>query len=122
MYSQSSKHKPKPKIDPMNMDFGYMIKNHPEFFTKLSTRDHVPERPPPASGGFSRLPSLPDGFTGYSNPQPFPGSRGGGRQFRRVGGPGATLKPKIFPPTLMRKMQNLKDFSNNASIFLFFNF
>jgi hypothetical protein len=34
----------------MNMDFGFMIKNHPEFFTKLSSRDHVPE-PPDGGGG-----------------------------------------------------------------------
>jgi hypothetical protein len=93
MYSQSSKHKPKPKIDPMNMDFGFMIKNHPEFFTKLSTRDHVPERPPPALGGIfsrlhsSRLPPLLGGFPG----------RGW-----RVGGLGVILKPKIYPPTLIR--------------------
>jgi hypothetical protein len=43
MYSSSSK--PKLKIDPLNMDFDFMIKNHPEFFTKLSTRDNIPEPP-----------------------------------------------------------------------------
>jgi hypothetical protein len=115
MYMQfSNKHKP--KIDPMNMDFDFMIKNHPEFFTKLSSQNFnhppspTPRRPPPASGGLSRL---PPGYTGYSNPQTLPGGysgladsgqpdfarRGGGRQ---VGCPGATLKPKIYPPTLMR--------------------
>jgi hypothetical protein len=58
MYSQFFKHKPKPKIDPMKMDFGFMIKNHPEFFTKLSSRDNLAEsarRPPPASGAFLLL-------------------------------------------------------------------
>jgi hypothetical protein len=93
MYSQSSKHKPKQKINPMDMDFGYMIKTHPEFFKKLSTRDHIPERPPPASGGFSSFPKLSSGADGYLT--------GGGRG-RQVGGLGATLKPKIYPPTLMR--------------------
>jgi hypothetical protein len=31
----------------MNMDFDYIIKNHPEFFTKLSSRDNIPEPPSP---------------------------------------------------------------------------
>jgi hypothetical protein len=52
MYSQSSKHKPKQKMNPINMDFGFMIKNHPEFFTKLFSRDHIPERPLLRRGAF----------------------------------------------------------------------
>jgi hypothetical protein len=98
----------KPKINPINMDFDFIIKNHPEFFTKLSTRDHVPERPPPASGGFfSRLPPVPGGFSRPpSVPDGFPG-RG-----RRVGGLGTTLKPKIFPPTLMRNAKPKKKHNN----------
>jgi hypothetical protein len=98
MYNPS---KSKPKIDPMNMDFDSMIRNHPEFFTKLSTRDHVPERPPPASGGFSSFPKLPSVPDGFSRLPPLAGG-GGSARGRRVGGLGATLKPKIFPPTLMR--------------------
>jgi hypothetical protein len=116
MFSQSSKHKPKPKIDPMNIDFSFMIKNHHEFFTKLSFRDHLPECPPPASGGFSRTPPLPGAFLDLT-PR--------GSKSWQVGGLVATLKPKIFPPTLMRNGKPKKDviiFSNNASIFLFFNF
>jgi hypothetical protein len=96
MYS-SSKGKRKPKIDPMNLDFDFMIKNHSEFFTKLSSQNiehtpsQIPTRPPPASGDFSsRPPSVLDGYP----------ARGGGG--RRVRGLGATLKPKIYPPTLMR--------------------
>jgi hypothetical protein len=106
MYSQSSKHKPKQKINPMDIDFGFTIKNHPEFFTKLSSRDHVSQPPlptkrplssrmPPVLGGFfSRPPSALDGYL----------ARGGGGRGRRVGNLGATLKPKIFPPTLMRNV------------------
>jgi hypothetical protein len=94
MYSQSSS-KLKLKIVPMKMDFDFTIKNHPEFFTKLSSRDRVPEHPPPASGGFSsRFPSAPDGY--------LTGRGGGGQPRGRVEGLGATLKPKIYPPTLMR--------------------
>jgi hypothetical protein len=112
MYSQSSsKHKSKPKMNPMDMDFGFMIKNHPEFFTKLSSRDHVPERPSsfskllPVPGGYpARAPSVPDGYlTGRS-------SKGGGG--RRVGGLDATLKPKIYPPTLMRNAKPKKGRNN----------
>jgi hypothetical protein len=85
--------KPKPRIDPMNMDFDFMIRNHPEFFTKLSSQNFnhppspTPRRPSPASGGYSGLPPL---------------AGGGGQPRRRVGGVGTTLKPKIYPPTLMR--------------------
>jgi hypothetical protein len=110
MYSQSSKHKPKPKIDPMNMDFDFMIKNHPEFFTKLSTRDHVPEppsptkRPPPASGGFSNFSS---GWADLRQPD---FARGGGGW--QVGGAGATLKPKIYLPTLLRNAKPKKGRNN----------
>jgi hypothetical protein len=89
--------KSKPKIDPMNLDFDSMIKNHPEVFTKLASQNFehplspTPRRPPPASGGLSRLSSVPDDYLGAGS------ARG-----RRVGGAGATLKPKIYPPTLMR--------------------
>jgi hypothetical protein len=48
----SSFNKPKPKIHPMNLDFDFMIKNHPEFFTKLSSQNF--EYPP-----LSPLPDLP---------------------------------------------------------------
>jgi hypothetical protein len=56
---------------------------------------------------------------------PSGGKGGRGWQFARAGGAGATLKPKIYPPTLMRNAKTKKGviiFSNNASIFLFFNF
>jgi hypothetical protein len=108
--------KSKPKIDPMTMDFDFMIKNHPEFFTKLSWQnfEHPPLSPPPtrlppALGDLSRLSSAPDDFIRTA---PLPGAfldltskRNKSWQFgggRRVGGAGATLKPKIYPPTLMR--------------------
>jgi hypothetical protein len=87
--------KPKPKIDPMTMDFDFMIRNHPEFFTKLSSQNiehppsQIPTRPPPASGGYSSGLS----YTGYSNPQPMPTGRKGS-YLERAGGAGATLKPK----------------------------
>jgi hypothetical protein len=91
--------KPKPKIDPMNLDFDFMIKNHPKFFTKLSSQNFehppspTPRRPLPASGGYSGLPSVPDDYL----------ERGGrGQLFARAGAAGATLKPKIYPPTLIR--------------------
>jgi hypothetical protein len=127
MYSSNKK----PQIDPMNMDFDSMIRNHPEFFTKLSSQNFEhpplsppPRRPPPASGGLSRLPPLSGGFSSKLSSVPddypeinfktpvLPGAfldltpkSGKSWQFgggRRVGGPGATLKPKIYPPTLMR--------------------
>jgi hypothetical protein len=39
--------KSKPKMNPMDMDFDFMIKNYPEFFTKLSSQkfDTTPRRP-----------------------------------------------------------------------------
>jgi hypothetical protein len=104
MYSSNKK----PKIDPMNLDFDFMIRNHPEFFTKLSSQNFnhpplpTPRLPPPASwgfSGFSRLPPVPGGFSRRSSvPDDYLGTGRG----RRTGGPGATLKPKIYPPTLMR--------------------
>jgi hypothetical protein len=92
MYSSS---KPKPKIDPMNLNFDFMIKNYPELFTKLSSRDNLAEsarRLPPASGGYSGLTDFRQSLR----------RAGGGRQLGRVGGAGATLQPKKYPPTLMR--------------------
>jgi hypothetical protein len=122
MYSSFSK--PKPKIDPMNLDFHFMIKNHPEFFTKLSSQnfDHPPLSPPPR-----HLPPASGVYSGLADSrQPFGGLAGGSPSCkRRVGGPGVTLQPKIYPPTLMRNpkpKRGLNNFSNNASIFLFFNF
>jgi hypothetical protein len=80
----------KPKIDPMNMDFDFMIKNHPEFFTKLSSQNfNHPPSPTPRRPPSSTLPPVPGGY-------PTRGRGGGGR---RVGGPGATLKPKISANT-----------------------
>jgi hypothetical protein len=104
MFLQSS-NKHKSKINPMDMDFDIMIKNHPEFFTKLSSQNFNHPRLPPASGGFSsRLPSSrpPSGADGYLARGLPPLAGGGGQPRRRVGGPGATLKPKIYPPTLIR--------------------
>jgi hypothetical protein len=95
MYSSS-----KSKIDPMNMDFDFMIKNHPEFFTKLLSQnfDYPPSLPPQGA------PSCVWGYSGLADwRQPSPQLPGRGCPLlRRVGSPGATLQPRIYPPTLMR--------------------
>jgi hypothetical protein len=89
--------KPKPKIDPMNQDDQEPPRVLYEMvIAKFRTPTFIPtaQTPPSFVGGYSGLSNFRQSL-----------SRAGGR---RVGG--ATLKPKIYPPTLMRNAKPKNNF------------